>query len=393
MNTTGRTPRTALITALAYVPALLSMMCVGILVPFIGPLARELGTTPAALGLAIALYSAPTALLASVSGVLIDRFGLKRSLLLSMGVASLASLLASRAGNVWSLNGAMLLAGLGYSGISVGAPCLLMSFLQGAPRTRALAFLSTYAPAGYSAGLLVAAAFVAAGSWRNAFIVHAAIMAVALLALARLLPQPANPLARTPTGNGTLRAALTLLRDVTVLRLGVAVALPNAVSYGTSLAAPAYLARAYELSLASSSVAVATAKIVAMILGSLFMGHLLARSTRATLLFGVMAAIGIVAQFLIFIPVGGIAVATAALVIWIFAFGGMAGGAMALLPAVVRNPAQGGAAAGMVNQLISAASFAAPSTWLALQHGPAFVGLAAGLLLVSLVSLPRTILR
>jgi hypothetical protein len=101
-----------------------------------------------------------------------------------------------------------------------------------------------------------------------------------------------------------------------------------------------------------------------------------------------MVVIGVVAQSILFLTTGSIMLATAALVLWLFAFGGMSGGAMTLLPVVVRDPARRGAASGLVNQCISLASFCAPSTWLALNDGMQFVLLAAGCLVVSLLALP-----
>jgi hypothetical protein len=98
--------------------------------------------------------------------------------------------------------------------------------------------------------------------------------------------------------------------------------------------------------------------------------------------------IGLMAQALLFLPASGIALATVALVVWLFAFGGMAGGAMTLLPTVTRDPTRSGAASGLVNQFISLASFAAPSTWLALHDGGQYVLLAAACLLISSLALP-----
>ena len=81
---------------------LLSMMSVGLLVPFVNLLRSEFDASGASIGLAIALYSLPTALLASLSGSLIDRFGLKRSMTLSAVVAAIASVLACAcASRVW----------------------------------------------------------------------------------------------------------------------------------------------------------------------------------------------------------------------------------------------------------------------------------------------------
>ena len=118
------------------------------------------------------------------------------------------------------------------------------------------------------------------------------------------------------------------------------------------------------------------------------MGYLLSRAVSTSLLYGVMVAIGATAQIVLFLPSSGITLATAALILWLFAFGGMAGGAMTLLPTVVRDSARSGAASGLVNQFISAASFAAPSTWLALNSGVHFMLLACACLAVSLIALP-----
>jgi predicted MFS family arabinose efflux permease len=129
-----------------------------------------------------------------------------------------------------------------------------------------------------------------------------------------------------------------------------------------------------------------------MIIGGLSMGYLLSRAVAPRLLFAAMAVIGLMAQALLFLPARGIALATVALVIWLFAFGGMAGGAMTLLPTVTRDPNRSGAASGLVNQFISLASFAAPSTWLALHDGGQYVLLAAACLAVSTVALPGAVM-
>jgi predicted MFS family arabinose efflux permease len=381
--------RAAGLVALAYVPALLSMMTVGILVPFIGRLGEELAATPAQMGFAIALYSMPTAILALMGGSLVDRFGVRHVIIVSLLIATAASGFASLSRSLAALDAAVLLAGLGYGGICVASPCLLLNRLAGAQRTRGMSFLSSYPPTGYAVGLLLGAAFVTSGNWSLAFQIHAALLLLWLLVSFLTLPPDAAPISGAPAAESPLAGIAASLRERAVIGLGIAVALPNAVSYGTSLAAPAHLARLYNVSLALSATAVATAKIIALVIGSLAMGYLLSRSRRTFVLFAVMVAVGIVAQALIFLPIGGIFVATCALILWIFAFGGMAGGAMALLPVVVKDKVRGGAASGLVNQFISAASFAAPSTWLALRDGTSFVALAAACLVISLLALPK----
>lgn len=377
---------------MAYLPAVIAMMTIGVLVPFIDRLCSELSASRAEIGFAIALFSMPSAVLATVGGGLIDSYGLRRSMCVAACASATGSVLASRSHSVLTLDGAMLVAGLGFGALCVGLPCLIMATLRDGARIRAMSFASTFAPTGYAAGLLLAVPFAAGGAWRLALLSHAAIMVVMLIALAVGMPA-ISPTAQPAQALGSrLAGMLSLFREPRALRLGLAVALPNALSYGTSLAAPSYLARVHHLSLATSSASVALAKLTAMIIGGLFMGYLLSRAVAPRLLFAVMAVIGLLAQALLFLPARGIALATAALIIWLFAFGGMAGGAMTLLPTVTRNPNRSGAASGLVNQFISLASFAAPSTWLALHDGGQYVLLAAACLAVSWVALPGAVM-
>ena len=377
------------LTALAYSPSVLCMMPVGVLVPFIDTLSRDLATTPPQLGLAIALFSVPSAILATLGGGLIDRYGVRRSLLFAAGALILGSVLVSQVHSLLALDCAMLVSGLGFAGMCVGAPCLVMATLSNGARTRSMALCSTFAPTGYAAGLLLAVAFTESGEWRTAFLVHAAMMGVAFVALLLFVPNVASMTGQSRNSlRQTFAHLLSVIREPRALRLAIAIALPNAVSYGTSLAAPSYLARVHHLTIAHSSATVAFAKLAAMIIGGLSMGYLLSRQVRAWSLFAVMVAIGLLAQTLLYLPASSLALATFALILWLFAFGGMAGGGMTLLPTVVRDPARSGAASGLVNQAISIASFATPSTWLALHSGLQYVLLATACLLVSLIALP-----
>ena len=377
------------ITALAYVPAVLAMMTVGVIVPFIDTLCHDLATFPAQIGLAIALFSVPSAVLATVGGGLIDTYGIRRSMLSAAAAAAAGSLIASQAASLFVFDCAMLVSGLGFGALCVASPCLIMAALTDAARIRAMSFASTFAPTGYAAGLLLAAPLAASGYWRMALFIHAALMAAAFVALLLFVPDIRAPASQvSETLRQKIARLLSVFREPRALRLAVAVALPNAVSYGTSLSAPAYLARVNHLSIATSSASVALAKLTAMIIGGLSMGYLLSRAVAPRLLFAVMVVIGLIAQMTLFLSTSGIALPTLALIVWLFAFGGMSGGAMTLLPTVARDPTRGGAVSGLVNQFISLASFATPSTWLALHEGSQYVTLAAVCLLIALAALP-----
>jgi predicted MFS family arabinose efflux permease len=377
------------LTALAYIPAVLSMMTIGIIVPFIDTLEAVLATNRAQIGLAIALFSVPAAILATMGGALIDRYGVRRCMLIAAAVAALGSSLASQAHSVPTLDAGMLVAGFGFGTMCVASPCLIMLTLTGGARIRAMSFASTFAPTGYAAGLLLAVPFTGSGNWRAALLAHAGLFAVCFVALLLFVPRIQSNVGGT---RDSLRQSfgrmLGIFREPRAIRLGIAVALPNAVSYGTSLAAPSYLARVHHLSIATSSASVAIAKLAAMLIGGLSMGYLLSRAVRPALLFTVMAAVGVLAQIVLFLPDSSMPLATMGLVLWLFSFGGMAGGAMTLLPSVAGDPSRSGSASGLVNQFISLASFAAPSTWLALQNGVHYVLLAMVCLLISCIALP-----
>jgi predicted MFS family arabinose efflux permease len=396
MDQTLNPPRQSAVavTALAYIPAVLCMMTVGVIVPFIGPLSHDLRTTPAQLGLAIALFSLPSAILATLGGGLIDAYGVRRSMLFAAGFSALGSALASQAGSALALDGAMLVSGLGFGAMCVAAPCLIMAALSDGARIRSMSLLSTFAPTGYAAGLLLAVVFADTGNWHAAMLAHAALVTAVFAAILLFVPKVSSRVTEDRESlQQSLRRMLGIFRVPGVLGLGVAVALPNAVSYGTSLAVPSYLAHAHHLSIATSSASVASAKLAALIVGGVSMGYLLSRQIRARTLFAAMVVIGIVAQSILFLTTSSLMLATGALVLWLFAFGGMSGGAMTLLPVVVSDPARRGAASGLVNQCISLASFCAPSTWLALNAGLQFVLLAASCLVVSLLALPASASR
>lgn len=378
------------ITLLAYVPAVLCMMTVGIIVPFLDVLAQEMQATRAQLGLGIALFSIPAAVLATVGGGLIDKYGVRRAMLCATGLSVAGSVLIAAAHSLATFDGALLLSGVGFGTMCISAPCLIMLTLSDGTRTRSMSFVATYAPTGYAAGLLLAVLFAAGGAWRMALLVHAVLLLGILIALSLLLPRGVADSARTREPLSTsLARMLSICREPKAWGLGIAVALPNAVSYGTSLASPSYLAQVHHMSIASSSTGVAIAKLTAMILGGISMGQLLVRVSRPGLLFGCMAALGALAQLVLFLPASPFALAAVALVVWLFAFGGMSGGAMSLLPIVARDSTRSGAASGLVNQCISLASFAAPSTWLAIHSGTNLTLLAAGCLLVAVIALPK----
>lgn len=376
------------ITALVYLFALMTMSTIGALVPFVQRIAVDLHGSGAAVGLAIALFSAPPALLATLTGALMDRIGVRRMLIGAACAGVVGDAIGRSARDVWMLDAALLVDGLGMAAIAIGAPAMLMATLRETTRTRAMAFFATYAPTGFALGLLLAIPFTARGDWRMALGVHMLFAAALAVAGALLLPRVGRAPLEAAGASQVQGGWSRLLRYRPALRLGIAVALPNGIAYGTSLVAPSYLAHADGVSLAASAGAVAAAKIVALVLGGLITGQILASRSPPWRVFAAMAATGLAAQMLFFVPSGNLALAIGGLVLWLFAFGGMSGVAMSLLPMVVPDPARRAVTTGIVNQMISLVSFAAPSTYFAMPGWPGFIVLAAAGLAVSVAMLP-----
>lgn len=382
------TSRQVFTLVLVYAIGLGSMAMVGMLSPLTAIVGRDLASGPAAIGWTISLFSLPAAITSTLGGGLVDRLGPRRVLILAPFLLALADLGMVQARALWLFDLSMVLAGIAYVGVLNGGAAMLMTTLGGSLRARGMSLWATYAPAGFSAGLLLAALVAQWTSWRVAFAAHGAVM-LACVAGAALLPRAARAPGTAPRSPlMQLRAGVT---NPVLLLLALAAALPNMVSYGTSLVAAGWLARAHDVSLAASAGIVAGAKILAVLAGSTVTGALLARAVRPLRLFAAMALVGVLAQALLFVPASPLVAAVAGLMGWVFAFGALSGICMALLPRVAEQASTAGMGAGLgagiVNQFVSLASFLTPAIYFGLGSWHAWVAVATAALLLGLGAL------
>lgn len=385
------------VLALAYALTLASMAQVGVIAALTLDLAKALGLTAAQIGQGLALFSLPSALLAVPCGALVDRLGARRVLVWSGLAGALADALAVAGGNSAALYAALLLSGLAFTGISVAAPALLAAAYGGARQVRAMALWSTYAPAGFALGLVLGAPFAQTGHWVLPLALHGALLGIlglCALALPHLVQAQPVRVGGLPDRPAAMRELGLVLGEPQVLRLALAVAVPSAISYGTSLVAPAWLARVHGASMAESATVVAAAKGVAMMLGGLAAGAVLARARRRRVLFAGLAMAGALAQALLFWPGGSLALASAALFAWLLAFSGLGAVAMAQLPALAQAGAVAGGnrqgrVSGVVGQAISLLSFLAPAIYFGMSGWIGYVLLAGCGLAMAALALPE----
>jgi predicted MFS family arabinose efflux permease len=376
--------------AVIYGFSIVSMAFVGVLIPVAAQFTVRLGTDDAAVGGGIALFSAPSALFSFFTGGLVERFGTRNSVAGGGGLVLLGDVLGYGARSIPVFDAACVAAGIGFMVIITAAPAFIVQTGSGDFRTRALSVWSTYAPTGFSLGLLLAAPFAGGTGWHFVLILHGAIMAALLLSVFALPDAGRGSQAREQQmkPSARLRALWTVLHDLGLARLGLAFAIVNGVAYGTGLVASSYLADTYQVSMGRSATAVAASKIVAMLIAGIGMGELLTRRLNPRMLFAVAILGGLVAQFVLFWPNSGFWPASAGLGVWLIAYGCLTSICMALLPVFLRGTGHPAIGSGIVSQLTSVSSFLAARTYLTLRGSDNFLLLMLAGLFLSTVLMP-----
>ncbi|EOC0702541.1 MFS transporter [Salmonella enterica subsp. enterica serovar Kokomlemle] len=114
-------------------------------------------------------------------GGLADVFGSKRTFIAGAGLYFLASVLSWSAGNIYILDVARALAGIGGAAIfSCGSAILIQTF-SGARRTRAFALFGTTAGLGITFGPTISGWLLSVAGWREIFVVHAIALFIVLI--------------------------------------------------------------------------------------------------------------------------------------------------------------------------------------------------------------------
>ena len=133
---------------------------------------------------------------ALVLGIAGDRYGRRRALLASMALMAASSLLAATSDAPEQLATYRFLTGLGLGGALPNATALMVEFAPLAVRTVVVAITVVGVPIGGMLGAAIAARLVPALGWPSIFVLGGLLPAVLLLAMAWLLPESPQYLAR-----------------------------------------------------------------------------------------------------------------------------------------------------------------------------------------------------
>ena len=350
---------------LVYIYSILCAASISKLVPIEGEIERAFHTTPAGVGVAISIIAVSSIFAATIGGGIIDRVGARRSIIATSIFLVFCNVLCFFSTSMNMLDAARLLEGVEFIGIIVAAPALIMATTSGRRQVQAMTLWSTYTPAGVAVGLLLAVPFAGTSAWRWTFIVHGALFAIAA-AFGWLLPEiPREATRRAAPKRAGWTDFLEIYREWRPWKLSIANALLVSIGLGTSTVIPRYFALIHHVSVATSSTILA-AGYVPMIFAGIGAGYLLARGVRPISVYIGITAAGIVSGLLLYSPWSSFSLAMAAVFVWLPCTGAAVAVLMALLPAVVHDPARGGAAMGLVGQVMAVGNFFTPPLYLAL---------------------------
>jgi YNFM family putative membrane transporter len=380
-------------------PSIVLIYCYGVLasasisklIPLAHVFTRDFAAGPAEFALLVALITLPAAFIGAAVGGVIDRFGSAQALVFSAILGALANILYLFADRMLAFEIIRVFEGLALVGIYASAPALIMATTTDKRRVRAMAFWATYTPVGFSTGLLLSGSASGHDYWRECFVIHA-LLFVTVASIGLVLPRTARAPAvvRLPTIASRFKALLAGYTEPKLLRLVLALGCVVCIGFGTSATFPLWFSREHQLPIGAVSEMLALANL-AMIVGSLTAGTLLARGMRARSLFAMLAVAGICAGASLWFPGTPMMVAWGVLCIWLMTTGAAAATVMAVLPTVISSPQKGASAAGLISQTSALVTFFTPPIWftaVADNHWTVLIGIVIAGWLASLILLP-----
>lgn len=187
-----RQPKAVLAVAFASV---IAFMGIGLVDPILKPIADQLNATPSQVSLLFTSYMAVMGVAMLITGVVASRIGAKRTLLIGLVVIIVGAALAGSSGTIGGIVGWRALWGLGNALFVATALATIVNSARGSV-AQAVILYEAALGLGIAVGPLVGG--VLGGiSWRGPFFGVSALMTIALVVTAFLLP--ATPRADTAT--------------------------------------------------------------------------------------------------------------------------------------------------------------------------------------------------
>ncbi len=198
-------PASALSVALIVSAGVVASLNVGKLPPALPLLREEFGMTLVQASLLVSFFQLAGMLLGVFGGMLADRFGARRVMLIGLVVAAAGSSAGALAPDAAALLASRALESAGFILTVLPGPALLARHLPAARLRLAMGFWGAYMPTGMTIALVVTPWVYQGGVWRPVWwAVAAALLATAAAIAWRVPADPAEPAGHAPGGSFTL---------------------------------------------------------------------------------------------------------------------------------------------------------------------------------------------
>ena len=169
------------VVALAIFAGIFAAMQIGKVPPAMPVLGTSLAMGLAAVGWIASIFNAIGAILGVPAGALSDGLGHRRVLMASLAFIALGSLLGGLSDAFAPLLLTRLIEGIGYLGIIVSAPSLIIEAALPKDHALALGLWSTFLPTGFALMVVIAPAFIETVGWPGLWFLNAGLMGAYLV--------------------------------------------------------------------------------------------------------------------------------------------------------------------------------------------------------------------
>lgn len=167
----------------------LRMLGLFMILPVLSLFAEQLeGATPALIGLAMSIYGLPQVLLQIPFGLLSDRYGRKKIIIIGLLLFFSGSVIAALSASIYGILVGRALQGAG--AISSAIMALVADLTQEVHRTKAMAVIGASIGASFGIGIVAGPIVSQLGGIQSVFWLTAVLTALAILAIIYIVPDP-----------------------------------------------------------------------------------------------------------------------------------------------------------------------------------------------------------
>jgi MFS family permease len=171
------------IIALVVAAGVVAAIQIGKVPPVLSVMRQELGLSQVAAGWVASLFNGCGAVLGIMAGRVVDRFSARQVLTVCVGLLGLGSLMGGIAPTAGFLFASRFVEGIGFVGLIVAAPVLIVAVSRASDRRLALGIWGVYMPLGMALAMAITPVLLGHMNWRGIWLLNLALMLLYLVTL------------------------------------------------------------------------------------------------------------------------------------------------------------------------------------------------------------------